>query len=139
MIPCLGSPCDCLTMLKLADCVFELPQGFRGFINLKTVHLSRVRIDYYTLNGVILNCPMLEDLALVGCYNLVLSTTNSKMKRFALAGCDLCREVGPFLSQLAHLQILIICHLRIKVKFFFSSLPFFLGPFAYFALIFLER
>ncbi|RWR86202.1 F-box/FBD/LRR-repeat protein [Cinnamomum micranthum f. kanehirae] len=122
-LPCLIS-CDSLAILRLANCKFELPRSFRGFSFLKTLHPTRAVIEYFTLKGILLDCPMLEDLALMGCDNLeelfVPTTIESKIKNFALAGCDmlpnmLCQLASFLASFAAHLQILTIRHLRIRI------------------------
>ncbi|XXG59625.1 hypothetical protein AAC387_Pa04g1676 [Persea americana] len=114
--PCLFS-CDSLTILKLANCKFKLPLGFRGFSSLKTLYLSNVRITHDTLDGMLLNCPMLEDLALMDLRHsmtMEFSATDLKIKSLTLAGCPDVSDLGSLFSKLAHLQILAICYFKIQ-------------------------
>ncbi|XXG59621.1 hypothetical protein AAC387_Pa04g1673 [Persea americana] len=117
--PCLFS-CDSLTILKLGNCIFKPSSGFRGFSSLKTLHLSNVWITHETLDGMLLNCPMLEDLALMDfrqSLKLEFSATDLKIKRFTLAGSTGVSGLGSVISKLAHLQILATCYIKIAEIF----------------------
>lgn len=125
--------CDTLTILTLFGCNLNLPStGCLGFSSLKVLSLSRVRITQYcTLEMMLLKCPMLEEVTLMGCYGLRSFGTGTakannglKIKTFTQIGCYGCDNAGLLVSKLAHLQMLTMCHFKIKV-ISSSSLLFF--------------
>ena len=70
-------------------------------------------------DGILLKCPMLEDLALMLCYcskSSEVFATELKIKIFALIGYCSWDNVGSFLPKLPnHLQLLHLCHVKIEV------------------------
>lgn len=92
-----------LKHLKVDQCFFHPPPGFKGFENLINLDLQQVTFVPAILNNLISKCPLLETLRLNGCTNfdtLEIDAVNLKCFYFEGTSKSICFKNAPMLKKL---------------------------------------
>ncbi|KAJ4730020.1 F-box protein [Melia azedarach] len=80
----------CLKVLNISSCGLGYC-NFQGFIRLRTLTLTRVRLFWGEIEHMVVSCPYLETMSLVECYRLIkvhISFVFLRLKKFILRHCE---------------------------------------------------
>ncbi|XP_062027231.1 F-box/FBD/LRR-repeat protein At1g13570-like [Rosa rugosa] len=129
--PCLFS-CQDIVHLELYHCLLKLPSKFKGFENLKSMDIQRVRLSRRVLEKLIIRCPLLERLTLANCDgfshfkinapNLRILDLEGKFEDFILENTSNLAEVCIDLDFKANQKQILDCNSSNLLKFF-ADLP----------------
>uniref|UniRef100_M1DX39 F-box/FBD/LRR-repeat protein n=1 Tax=Solanum tuberosum TaxID=4113 RepID=M1DX39_SOLTU len=79
--------CSALRHLYLMECEILVPSFFQGFNKLISLKLKSVTLSSDTFEGLISNCPLLEDLVLKDIHNpYLMSISAPKLRSFVFRG-----------------------------------------------------
>lgn len=76
-----------LVCLKLNGCILTLPQNFKGFDMLKSLHLELVKIPSDKLQSLLLSCTQLQELTLIKLHHCSeIDIRNTRVKHLKIVG-----------------------------------------------------
>ncbi|XP_049403301.1 F-box/FBD/LRR-repeat protein At1g13570-like [Solanum stenotomum] len=79
--------CSALRHLYLMECEIHVPSFFKGFDKLISLKLKSVTLSSDTFEGLISNCPLLEDLVLKDIHNpYLMSISAPNLRSFVFRG-----------------------------------------------------